>query len=89
MLINIWTDSLNASGYGPSLIQENKDDLERTIYIVQYAIIRYFDQKLQKTQNFYFVTIFKVKLQMSSLISIFFRRRKRVPTSMIPDSKNY
>ena len=50
--------------------------------MVQYAIIQHFDQKLQKTQNFYFVTIFKVKHQMNSLISIFFRRRLRVPTSM-------
>ena len=40
--------------------------------MVQYAIDQRFDQKMQKTENFYFATIFKVKQPMSSDISIFF-----------------
>ena len=52
--------------------------------MVQYAIIQHFDQKLQKTENFYLATIYKVKHHMSSFISIFFHKRIVVPTSMIP-----
>ena len=46
------------------------------IYMVQY--VQHFDQKLQKTENFYLTIIFKVKHRMSSYISIFFRRKIRV-----------
>ena len=42
------------------------------IYMVRYAIIQHFDQKLQKTENFYLATIFNVKHFDSSYISIFF-----------------
>ena len=31
------------------------------VYMVQYAIIQHFDQKFQKTENFYLATIFKLK----------------------------
>ena len=50
----------------------------KNMHMVQYAIIQHFDQKLQKTENFYLATIFKVKHPMSSDISIFFHRRIRV-----------
>ena len=55
-------------------------------YRVHHAIIQNLDQKLQKTENFYFATIFKVKHRMSSYISNFFRRSIRMPMSMIPDN---
>ena len=35
-------------------------------------MLQHFDQKLQKTENFYLATIFNVKHLMSSFISIFF-----------------
>ena len=37
-------------------------------YMVQYAIIQLFDQNLQKTENFFLATIFKVRHRMSSYI---------------------
>ena len=40
--------------------------------MVQYATIQHFDQKLQKTENFYLVTIFKVEHRMILYVSIFF-----------------
>ena len=42
------------------------------LYMVQYAIFLHFDQKLQKTENFYLSTIFNVKHLMNLYISIFF-----------------
>ena len=41
-------------------------------YMVQYVIFQHFDQKLQKTENFFLATISNVKHLMSSYISIFF-----------------
>ena len=58
------------------------------VYMVQYAIIQYFDQKLQKTENFYLATIFKVKHRMSSYISTFFRKRMSVSMGIIPGQKD-
>ena len=58
--------------------------LPTIIYMVQYAIIQHFDQKLQKSENFYLDTILKVKHRMISYICIFFRKRIAVPISMIP-----
>ena len=52
--------------------------------MVQYAIIQHFDQKLQKTENFYLATIFKVKHRLSLYISTFFRKRISVPMGIIP-----
>ena len=48
------------------------------LFKVGVCAINPFDQKLQKTENFYFATIFKAKHPMSSDISIFFHRRIRV-----------
>ena len=57
--------------------------------MVQYAIIQHFDQKLQKTENFYLATIFKVKHPMSSYISTFFRKRMSVPIGIIPGPTDF
>ena len=54
------------------------------IYMVQYATFQHFDQKLQKTENFYLATIFKVRHRRSSHISISFHRRIPVPISVLP-----
>ena len=59
------------------------------IYMVQYAIIQHFDQKLQKTENFYLATIFKVKHRMSSYISTFFRKRMCVLGGIIPGPTDF
>ena len=59
------------------------------IYMVQYAIIQHFDQKLQKTENFYLATIFKVKHCMSSYISTFFRKRMSVSMGIIPGPTDF
>ena len=47
--------------------------------MVQYAIIQHFDQKLQKPENFYLDTIFKVKHCMVSYISIFIAGGREYP----------
>ena len=41
----------------------------------QYAIIQHFDQKLQKTENFYLAPILKVKLGMSLYIYLSFLQK--------------
>ena len=50
----------------------------RNICMVQYAIVQHFDQKLQKTENFYFASILKLKHPMSSDKFFFFHRKIRV-----------
>ena len=52
--------------------------------MAQYAIIQHLDQKLQKTENFYLATIFKVKHRMSSYISIFLQKDRSVRKFKFP-----